>query len=148
MKRRVFLKCGVAVAMSGVLSPGLVLGRYPQAAFESEDAVSAISALHGSSSFSPSDDIVIKAPRIAKNGEVVPIQVISNISATESIALIFEANTTPFMASFNIYGSEAFISTRIKIEVTGRLLVVVKAGGELFSTSQEIRVPTDYSCRA
>jgi sulfur-oxidizing protein SoxY len=148
MKRRVFLKGGLAIALSTALVPGVVLGRYPQTAFDSEDAVSAISALHGSSSVSPSDDIVVEAPRIAKNGAVVPIQVISNISGTESIALIFESNTKPFMASFNIFGSEAYISTRIKIEETGSLLVVVKAGGELFSIKQDIRVPTDRSCRA
>jgi sulfur-oxidizing protein SoxY len=148
MKRRIFLKGGLAIALSSVLSPGIVLGSYPKAAFENKDVVGAISALHGSSSFTTSNDIVIKAPGIAENGKVVPIQVISNIPNTESISLILESNTLPFMASFNIYGPEAFISTRIKIEKTGNLLVVVKAGGELFAIKQEIRVSSDNSCLA
>jgi sulfur-oxidizing protein SoxY len=148
MKRRIFLKGGLAIALSSALSPGLVLGRYPKTVFESNEVVNAISALHGSSSFSPSNDIDIKAPIIAKNGKVVPIQVISNIPNTESISLILESRSQPFMASFNIYGSEAFISTRIKMEQTGSLLVLVKAGGELFSTRQEIRLSTDNSCHA
>ena len=148
MKRRIFLKSGLLVAISSVLNPGLVLSRYPQKAFDSKDAVGAISALHGSSSFSSSDDIDIIAPGITKNGKVVPIQVISNIPNTESISLIFESRIYPFLASFNISGSEAFISTRIKIEETGSLLVVVKAGGELFANKQEIRVSTDNSCLA
>lgn len=148
MNRRVFLKGGLAIALSSVLSPGIVLGSYPKKVFENKDVVGALSELHGSSSFSPSNDIVIKAPGIAKNGKVVPIQVISNIANTESISLILESNVTPFMATFNMFGSEAFISTRIKMEKTGNLLAVVKAGGELFATKQEIRVTTDNSCPA
>jgi sulfur-oxidizing protein SoxY len=148
MKRRVFLKGGLAVALSCALSPGVVLGVYPKTAFESKDVAGAITALHGSSSFSPSNEIVIKAPAMAINGKVVPVQVISNIPNTESISLILETSIQPFMASFNIYGSEAFVSTRVKIEQTGSLLVLVKAGGELFATKQEIRVSTDNSCRA
>ena len=148
MKRRVFLKGGLAVALSCALSPGVVLGVYPKTAFESKDVAGAITALHGSSSFSPSNDIVINAPAIAINGMVVPIQVISNIPNTESISLILESSIQPFVASFNLYGSEAFVSTRIQIEQTGSLLVLVKAGGELFATKQEIRVSTDNSCRA
>jgi sulfur-oxidizing protein SoxY len=126
----------------------VVLGVYPKTAFESNDVTDAITALHGSSSFSPSNEIVIKAPAMAIDGKVVPIQVISNIPNTETVSLILESSTQPFIASFNIYGSEAFISTRIKIEQTGVLLVLVKAGGELFMTKQEIRVSTDNSCRA
>jgi sulfur-oxidizing protein SoxY len=148
MKRRVFLKGGLAVALSCALSPGVVLGVYPKTAFENKDVTGAIAALHGSSSFSPSNEIVINAPAIVRNGKVVPIQVTSNIPKTESISLILESSIQPFMASFNIYGSEAFISTRIKIEKTGSLLVLVKAGGELFAAKQDIRVSTNNSCRA
>lgn len=148
MNRRVFLKGSLAITLSSVLSPGAVLGNYPKGAFQNKDVVGAISALHGSSSFSPSNDIDIKAPRIAKNNKVVPIQVISNIPDTESISLIVESNAKPFLASFNFYGSEAFISTRIKMEKTGDLLAVVKADGKLFAAKQEIRVSTDNFCRA
>jgi sulfur-oxidizing protein SoxY len=148
MKRRIFLKGGLAVALSGVLSPGAVLGSYPKKAFENKGVVGALTALHGSSGFSPSTDIVIKAPSIAKNNKVVPIQVISNSPNTESISLIVESNAMPFMASFNLYGSEGFISTRIKMEKTGELLAVVKADGKLFATKQEIRISTDNICRA
>ena len=148
MKRRLFLKAGVAVALSSVLSPGIVLGSYPKKAFENKDVVGALSALHGSSAFSASTDIVIKAPAIAKNGKMVPIQITSNIPNTKSISLILESNATPFTASFNIYGSEAFVSIRIKMEKTGNLLAVVKAGGKLFAAKQEIRVSTDNSCPA
>jgi len=146
MKRRIFLKRGLAVILPSVLTPGLVLGRYPQKVFDNNDVEGAITALHGSSSFPPSDSINIVAPRVAKNGKVVPIQVISNIANTESISLIFESRRNPFLATFNIYGSEAFISTRIKVDETGDLLVVVKADGELFSTKREIRLSTVNSC--
>ena len=148
MNRRIFLKGGLGLALLGVLSPGIALGRYPTKAFENKNVVGALTDLHGSSSFSPSADIVIKAPRIAKNNKVVPIQVISNIPNTESISLIVESNAKPFMASFNMYGAEAFISTRIKMQKAGELLVVVKADGKLFAAKQEIRVSTDNICRA
>jgi len=148
MKRRVFLNGSLMFALSSVLSPGVVLGRYPQTAFDSKDVDGAISALHGASSYSSSEDIIIKAPRIAQNGKAVPIQVISNIPNTESISLILESEVNPFMASFKVYGSEAFISTRIKMEKTGNLMVVIKAGGELFVAKQEVQVAMNNSCQA
>jgi hypothetical protein len=44
MNRRVFLKGGLAVALSCALSPGVVLGVYPKTAFKSKDVTDAITA--------------------------------------------------------------------------------------------------------
>jgi sulfur-oxidizing protein SoxY len=143
MKRRTLLKGGLAsslVVTAGILTPGAVLAAYPKAAFESTDVPGALNSAVGSSDFTQSGDIKIKAPDIAENGAVVPVTVSSSLSDVESISLIVEGNASPFTASFNLHGSDAFVSTRIKMGKTSNVLAVVKAGGSLHATSKEVKV--------
>ena len=44
------------------------------------------------------------------------------------------------VASFNLNGSQAYISTRIKMGKTGNVLVVVKSGGKLYANKKEVKV--------
>ena len=146
MNRRTLLKRTLAVsavsiaATAGLLAPGQVLAAYPKAAFEAKDAAGALTASIGSASYEHSDDIKIKAPDIAENGSVVPVTISSSISGVESISLISESNGTPLVASFNLNGSQAYISTRIKMGKTGNVLAVVKAGGKLYANKKEVKV--------
>ena len=153
MNRRTLLQRGCAIgtlaiaASSGLLIPGTAIAAYPKQAFQSKDIVSALSAGLGSSDFSASDDIIIKVPGIAENAAVVPIQIISNIEQTESIALILEGSPNPFIAMFKFYDSQAKVSTRIKMLKSGELLVVVKADGRLYAAKQSIAV-SESECDA
>lgn len=146
MNRRTLLKRTLAVsavsvaASAGLLVPGQALAAYPTAAFEAKDSASALSAVVGSGSFEHSDDIKIKAPDIAENGSVVPVTITSGMSNVESISLISESNSSPLVASFNLNGSEAYISTRIKMGKTGNVLAVVKSGGKLYANKKEVKV--------
>ena len=146
MNRRTLLKRTLAVsavsvaASAGLLAPGQVLAAYPKAAFEAKDSASALSAVAGSGSYEHSDDIKIKAPDIAENGSVVPVTVSSGLSDIESITLFSESNGSPLVASFNLNGSQAYISTRIKMGKTGNVLAVVKSGGKLFANKKEVKV--------
>ena len=146
MNRRTLLKRTLAIsavgvaASAGLLAPGQVLAAYPTAAFEAKDSAGALSAAVGSGSFEHSDDIKIKAPDIAENGAVVPVTISSGLAAVESITLISEANTSPLVASFSLNGSQAFISTRIKMGKTGNVLAVVKSGGKLYANKKEVKV--------
>ncbi len=146
MNRRTLLKRTLAVsavsvaASAGLLAPGQVLAAYPKAAFEAKDASSALSAALGAGNFEHSDAIKIKAPDIAENGSVVPVTIESSLSGVESISLLSEANNTPMVASFNLNGSEAYISTRIKMGKTGNVLAVVKSGGKLYANKKEVKV--------
>ncbi|MCG6867397.1 MAG: thiosulfate oxidation carrier protein SoxY [Gammaproteobacteria bacterium] len=145
--RRVFLKgslaagaVGVAVG-AGLLTPRSILAAWPQSAFEAKSVDAALSAAVGSDKTEASSDITVKAPDIAENGAVVPITVSTGMAGASMIALIAEQNATPLTSTFELgEGTEAFISTRIKMGKTSNVLAIVKADGKLYSAKKEVKV--------
>ncbi len=145
--RRILLKgtlaagaTGMAIS-AGLLTPKAVMAAWPKAAFEAKDVDSALNAALGSASTSDSSKIKLKAPDIAENGAVVPITVTSSISGTESISVLVPKNASPMTATFNLgANTEGYVSTRIKMGKTSDVVVVVKAGGKLFSTKKQVKV--------
>jgi sulfur-oxidizing protein SoxY len=147
MKRRIFLKgtlatsaLGIAVG-SGLIAPRSVLAAWSKDAFEAKDLNSALTSLFGNSNLEASNKIKIKAPDIAENGAVVPVQISTDIPDVESINIVVEKNPTPMTANF-VLGATALpdVSTRIKMGKTSSVLAVVKAGGKLYSTGKEVKV--------
>ncbi len=144
--RRKFLKTatfvGAAVTVgAGALVPQRAIGAYSKAAFNASDVGSALSASMGSDKHSASDAIKLKAPDIAENGAVVPVTVSSSMEGVESIAIIASGNVSPLTSTFQLTSvCEAYVSTRVKMAKTSEVLVVVKAGGKLHSTSKEVKV--------
>ena len=130
----------VAVAVAaGLLKPPLAMAVAPRSAFEAKTVADAMSGL--GSSPADSKDIVVKAPDIAENGAVVPVEVTSNIPGTTSIAIVAEKNTTPLVAQFDLMGgTEGFISTRIKMGATALVRAVVTAGGKNYTAAKEVKV--------
>ncbi len=145
--RRTFIKrsaaagaLGVAVG-AGLITPRAVLAAWPKAAFEATDVNAAVKGTLGSDAMTDSGDIALKAPEIAENGAVVPITVTSKIAGTEAISILIPGNPTPLTATFNMgSGASGFVSTRVKMSKTSDVLVVVKAGGKLYSSKQEVKV--------
>jgi sulfur-oxidizing protein SoxY len=132
----------VAVAVAaGLLKPSQVLaGEWNKTAFESKSVADALKAANASGP-ADSKDIMIKAPDIAENGAVVPVEVTSNIAGTESILILVEKNNTPMAAEFDLSnGAESYVSTRIKMAGTSGVRVVVKAGGKSYSAVKEVKV--------
>jgi sulfur-oxidizing protein SoxY len=103
-----------------LLTPRSILAAWPQSAFEAKSVDAALSAAVGSDKTEASSDITVKAPDIAENGAVVPITVTSTFELGE--------------------GTEAFISTRIKMGKTSNVLAIVKADGKLYSAKKEVKV--------
>lgn len=147
MKRRTFLKgtlassmLGVAVG-SGLLAPRMVLAAWPKSAFDAKTVDEALTALYESKSTTDSGDIKIKAPDIAENGAVVPITISTNLNNIDSIAIMVEKNPSPLAAKFNFASNtEGFVSTRVKMGKTSKLVAVVKSGGKVYSASKEVKV--------
>jgi len=132
----------VAVALAvGLLKPGQVLAaEWNKAAFDSKSIIEALKGI-GATAAVDSKDIAIKAPDIAENGAVVPVEVTSKIPGTESIAIVVEKNDRPLIAVFNLLnGAEGFVSTRIKMAQTSDVKVVVKAGGKMYTAKKEVKV--------
>lgn len=147
MKRRTFLKGtlssgAVAVAVgAGMLTPQMVMAAWPKGAFEAKGMDNAMNALVGTTGASNSGKIKIKAPDIAENGAVVPIAVTAGHSGIESISLLVEKNGTPLAASFNLAGNaEGYVSTRLKMGKSSKVIALVKAGGKLYSNAKEVKV--------
>lgn len=146
MNRRTLLKRSLAAsavgiaAGAGLLSPSAVMAAWPKAAFEAKDVKTALSNSMGMGDYAMSDDIKIKAPDIAENGSVVPVTVSSKMSGVEQISIFATGNASPLIASFNMNGSEPYVSTRIKMGKTADVLAVVKAGGALHANKKEVKV--------
>jgi len=120
----------VAMAVAaGLLKPTQALAGVPRSAFEAKNVGDALKNMSVSAP-ADSKDITIKAPDIAENGAVVPVEVTSGIPGTTAIAILAEKNATPLVADFGLMGgAEAYISTRIKMGQTSLVRAVVMAGG-------------------
>ena len=131
----------VAVAVAaGLLKPTQAMAAWNKAAFEAKNVVDAMKGI-GATNPADSKDIVIKAPDIAENGAVVPVEVTSRIAGTSSIAILAEKNAQPMIGEFNLSGgAEGFISTRIKMGQTSLVRAVVNAGGKTYTTAKEVKV--------
>jgi sulfur-oxidizing protein SoxY len=145
--RRAFLKTAgaagalLATAGIGLLKSGEVFAAtWNKLAFSSNNMSDALkNANYGGAV--ESKDIVLKAPDIAENGAVVPIEVTSNIPGTTSIALFVEKNQYPMVADFELpSGTEPYISTRIKMSQTSNVRVAVRAGGKNYTQVKEVKV--------
>ena len=147
MKRRSFLQgtlAGGAVAVAvgaGLLSPRQVLAAWPKGAFEAKSVPDALSGLFGDAASTTSGDIKIKAPDIAENGAVVPVNVTTSLSGVSAIAIIAEKNGTPLAANFELAANaKSDIATRIKMSETSDVIAVVKAGGKMYSARKNVKV--------
>jgi len=131
----------VAVAVAaGLLKPTMALAGAPRSAFEAKSVGDALKGM-GATAAADSKDITIKAPDIAENGAVVPVEVTSGIAGTTAIAIIAEKNATPLVADFDLMnGAQGFISTRIKMGQTSLIRAVVTAGGKTFTAAKEVKV--------
>lgn len=131
----------VAVAVAaGLLKPTQVLADWNKAAFEAKNVGDAMKGM-GVAGPADSKDISIKAPDIAENGAVVPVEVTSAIPGTTSIAIMAEKNATPLLADFKLSGgTQGYISTRIKMGATALVRAVVTAGGKSYTAAKEVKV--------
>ena len=131
----------VAVAVAaGLLKPTQAMAAWNAAAFDAKNVGDAMKGL-GVSGPADSKDIAIKAPDIAENGAVVPVEVTSSIAGTTSIAIFAEKNATPLVGNFNLSGgAQGFVSTRIKMGQTALVRAVVKAGGKTYTSAKEVKV--------
>ncbi len=129
------------LATAGMLRPQAALAAdWNQKAFEAKNVKDALDAL-GAGNPASSNDIVMTAPEIAENGAVVPIAAVSKIPGTESISILIAKNPTALAASFDIpAGTEAAVSTRVKLAQSTDVHVLVKAQGKYYITKKEVKV--------
>ena len=146
--RRLILQGAGAVALVGLgnplfgLTPALAAAndKYPEDAFKAKSEADAIKALYGKSP-EPSDKVKMDAPEIAENGAVVPISVSTTLADVTSIAFLVSENPVALVASYKIpAGTVPGVANRIKMARTSNVIVVVEAGGKLYSATKEVKV--------
>ena len=132
----------MALAMSaGMFGPQSAWAQsWNKAAFDTKTFNDTVKAMGGASA-AESKDIAIVSPDIAENGAVVPFSIASKIPKTESIALLDEKNPNVLAANFLIPdGTEAGITTRVKMGQTSNVIALVKADGKYYYSSKEVKV--------
>ena len=142
ISRRKLLYTGVMAATTvatAVAWPLRAIAAAMESAFGAKNLDEAFKGLGGKPT--QSDKIDLKSPDIAENGAVVPVSVKSALPKTEQIFILVEKNPNPLAAVFNIpQGTEADVSTRVKVGQTCDIYAVVKADGKLYSTHRETKV--------
>jgi sulfur-oxidizing protein SoxY len=142
-RRRFLAQCAAlgAAAMAGVLHPLQALAaEWNKIAFDAKTLPEALKGA-GVQNASESKDIMIKAPDIAENSAVVPVEINCKIPGAQMVYLFADKNPQPLIAQFAIAeGVEPYISTRIKMGDTGNIRVVVQAGGKNYTASKEVKV--------
>ena len=145
--RRLILQGAGAVALAGLgnpifsLTPALAANdKYPEEAFKAKSEADAIKALYGKTA-EPSDKVKMDAPEIAENGAVVPISVTTTLPDVTSISFLVSENPVVLVASYKIpAGTLPSVANRIKMARTSNVIVVVEAGGKLYSANKEVKV--------
>ena len=142
--RRIFLRAagGLALALAaGLLVPLRALaGAWNQSGFDAKTLADALKSI-GATNAVNSPDILVKAPEIAENGAIVPIEVVSRIPDTRFIAILAEKNPFPLIGTFDLRdGAEGFVSTRVKLGQTSLVRVIVKTNDTVYSATREVKV--------
>lgn len=130
-----------AVLVAGLLKPVAALAAtWSKEAFASKSMGDALNSM-GTASPQQSSEIMIDAPQIAENGAVVPIEIISKIPGTTSIAVMVEKNPYPLVARFDFMeGALPFVKINAKMGETSDVRVIATAGGKHYSAAKEIKV--------
>jgi len=143
--RRSVIKAGGAAALFAVfggvlLQPGRALAAWNKGAFEAKNIADAMKSV-GVSNAEESKAIEIRAPEIAENGAVVPIDITSNIPGTTSISVFIEKNPFPYTGTFDFsQGAVPYVHLRVKIGESSPVRVVATAGGKHYTTAKEVKV--------
>jgi len=129
------------------VAAGLCLVVVRPASATPEDLMVAMRELFGERSITPGR-IKLEVPRLAENGNIVPVTVIVDSPMTEqdyvkSIHLFAESNPQPRIVDVELgpYNGQPRISTRVRVAVSQHLrAVAVMSDGSLWSAAVEVEV--------
>ena len=131
-----------AAIAAGLLKPSQVLAaEWNRAAFDAKDVAGALKAA-GAGNAAESKDIVIRAPDIAENGAVVPVEIVSNIPNTISLAVVVDKNPFPLTTAFDFAnGAVPEMALRVKMGQTSLVEALAKTSdGKFYIAKKEVKV--------
>jgi sulfur-oxidizing protein SoxY len=131
-----------AAIAAGLLKPSQVLAaEINRLAFDAKDVAGALKAA-GAGNAAESKDIVIRAPDIAENGAVVPVEIVSNIPNTISMAVVVDKNPFPLTTAFDFAnGAVPEMALRVKMGQTSLVEALAKTSdGKFYIAKKEVKV--------
>ena len=148
--RRIVLKIAAATGAAAVAArigllpamadAGAEPSKWPKNAFEAKDEASAVKALFGKTA-TGSDKVQLDAPEIAENGAVVPITVSTTMPKATRISILVLENPFTLAAAYLVPdGTNANVSSRLKLAKTTKVVALVEADGAIYSASKEVKV--------
>ncbi len=146
--RRNLLKAGAAGSViatalaAGLLRPARVLAAPPaRAAFEAKDLAGALKGI-GAEGAADHDALRIKAPDIAENGAVVPVDIQCSLPGVTTIAVLVDKNPLPLSALFEFaQGALPEVALRLKMGETSRVEAIARtADGKTWRARKEVKV--------
>ena len=146
MNRRNFIKNSMLFAGSLVAIPSLIVSKkayaaWPKKSFDIKDLNESVSSVYGHSNLEESSKVKLKAPEIAENGAIVPINVSTTLDNVESIMIFVENNPQPLSSGYKLTSlSEPSIGTRLKMGKTSNVMAAVKSGDKVYTSTQEVKV--------
>ncbi len=85
--------------------------------------------------------VKLDAPDIAEDGSIVPITIESELPGVEAIWVFVEKNPSPLAARFDLERNlDPFVSLRIKMNESSKVIAMVKSGNGYFSTGKNVKV--------
>lgn len=131
-----------ALLVAGLLKPTRVLAAdWQHPAFTAHGLKESLKAW-GAENSADTRDIVITAAEISENGAQVPIEIVSHVAGTQSLAVFVEKNPLPLAASFS-FGNGAIAQVRLQLKMaeSSRIRVLARAAdGKTYHASREIKV--------
>ena len=147
MKRREFVQSATGAAAFGLMATAGFLpvtasaqAGWNKAAFEAKNLADVVKALGGGAA-TESADVVLSAPEIAENGNVVRIGAQSAAAGVTWLGLVIEKNPAALAAGFDVVaGTEANMSTNVKMGQTSNVYALAKVGDKFIYAVKEVKV--------
>jgi len=146
MKRRNFIKNSILFAGALAVAPTAILPKHvyaawPKKSFDIKDLTDSIKSVYGHNNLEKSSKVQLKAPAIAENGAIVPINVSTSLDNVESIMIFVENNPQPLSSGYQLTSlAEPSIGTRLKMGKTSNVMAAVKSGDKIYTSTQEVKV--------
>ena len=142
MERRKFLGLGlVAAALVPASLSAVDLRATKPDTWTAHNVADGIKALYGDTAITPSEDLTVKAPKIASNGGAIPVTIKSTLDV-KSVAIFQDANPESAVAVFTVAaGGIVDYMTKIKMKASGEITIIAEGNdGKLYSAKQKLEV--------
>ncbi|MGB0966165.1 MAG: thiosulfate oxidation carrier protein SoxY [Litorivicinus sp.] len=140
MDRRSLIRALGGAIVAAAALPKLAWAAWSSNAMKAGESTAAMNELFGTADVVASAEVKLKAPEIAENGAVVPLEVSTDMPA-EQIAIFVDKNPSPLVMTATMgAGATGLVKTRVRMGESSNVVAVVKSGGKLYSASQEVKV--------